>query len=122
MCAPIARGEARGSTDRTTDQATPALEVAELQVSAKQKSLAAPSLVVLRTRRGPELATLTDVRREMGKVYRQCRLGKIRPEDGSRYSYMLFQISRVLEIAEVQARVQALERELGRRTQLSLIA
>ena len=90
--------------------------MADLQASDRQKSLAAPNVVVLRTRRGPELATLLDVRREMSRVYRQCRSGKLRPEDGSRYTYMLSQIGRVLEIVEVDARIEALERALGRRT------
>ena len=51
----------------------------------------------------------------MAKVYRQCRSGKIQPDDGSRYTYMLSQIGKVLEAAEVEARVEALERALGRR-------
>ena len=87
----------------------------ELQVSDGAISFSPSKVVVLRTRRGPELATLTDVRREMAKVYRQCRSGKIPPDDGSRYTYMLSQIGKVLEAAEVEARVEALERALGRR-------
>ena len=87
----------------------------ELQESAMQKNEATQNVVVLRTRRGPELATLTDVRREMSRVYRQCRVGKIRPEDGSRYTYMLSQVGKMLELIEIDARVDALERALGRR-------
>jgi hypothetical protein len=40
----------------------------------------------------------------MAKVYRQCQSGKIQPDDGSRYTYMLSQIGKVLEAAEVEAR------------------
>ena len=87
----------------------------DLQESDGPKTVVAPSVVVLRTRRGPELATLTDVRREMSRVYRQCRVGKIRPEDGSRYTYMLSQVGKMLELIEIDARVDALERALGRR-------
>ena len=87
----------------------------ELQQSTGQDSVSPSRVVVLRTRRGPELASLTDVRREMSRVYRQCRSGKIRPEDGTRYTYMLSQFGMVLEAAEVEARVEALERALGRR-------
>ena len=100
-------------TDAASTQSS--AEVSELQSSEVVKSVSPSKVVVLRTRRGPELATLTDVRREMAKVYRQCRSGKIRPDDGSRYTYMLSQIGRVLEAAEVEARVEALERALGRR-------
>jgi hypothetical protein len=89
--------------------------MSDLRVSGGGKSVDAPNVVVLRTRRGPELATLLDVRREMSRVYRQCRSGQIRPEDGSRYTYMLSQIGRVLQVVEVDARVEALERALGRR-------
>jgi hypothetical protein len=87
----------------------------ELQVSEGANYVPAPKVVALRTRRGPELASLEDIRREMSKVYRQCRAGKIRPEDGSRYTFMLVQIARVIEIGQVEARVKALERALRAR-------
>ena len=84
----------------------------ELQPSSGSNYLPAPKVVALRTRRGPELASLEDIRREMSKVYRQCRAGKIRAQDGSRYTFMLVQIARVIEIGQVEARVKALERAL----------
>jgi hypothetical protein len=90
-------------------------QLSELQQSGGPNSVSPTRVVVLRTRRGPELASLTDIRREMSRVYRQCRAGKLRPEDGTRYTYMLSQIAKVLEAAEVEARVDALERALGRR-------
>jgi hypothetical protein len=89
--------------------------IKDRQESDGPKTVVAPSVVVLRTRRGPELSTLTDVRREMSRVYRQCRAGKIRTEDGSRYIYMLSQVGKMLELIEIDTRLEALERALGRR-------
>ena len=55
--------------------------------------------------RGPELSTLVAVRKEMSKVYRQVRAGKIRSEEGSRLTYMLGQLKTVVEAVELQQHV-----------------
>jgi hypothetical protein len=67
------------------------------------------NVVSLRRCRGPELADLDSVRREMSRVYRECRRKKIRPEDGSRYVFMLGQIAKVLEVVQIERRLDALE-------------
>jgi hypothetical protein len=68
-----------------------------------------------RRKRAIDLATLTDVRREMAKVYREVRFKKIPPEVGAKLTFMLTSIAKVTEIAEVQPRVEAIERAIARR-------
>jgi len=66
-------------------------------------------------RRGPVLETLTDVRREMARVYRGMRHGRIDSQDATRMTYVLTQIARIIEASELDARVAAVERALGSR-------
>ena len=66
-------------------------------------------------RRGPVLETLTDVRREMARVYRHMRHGRIDTQDATRMTYVLSQIARIIQTAELDARVTAVERALGSR-------
>jgi hypothetical protein len=58
------------------------------------------------------LKTLDDVRVEMAKVYRDMKRGKVPTQDGTRLVYVLSQIGRVIEIGQVSARVEAVERVL----------
>jgi hypothetical protein len=60
-------------------------------------------------RRRPGLKTLHDVRREMARVYRDMRGSKIKSSDGTRYAYVLASIGKLIESAELQARIEALE-------------
>ena len=66
-------------------------------------------------RRGPVLETLTDVRREMARVYRQMRHGRIESQDATRMTYVLTQIAKIIQVAELDARIEAVERALGSR-------
>ena len=66
-------------------------------------------------RRGPVLETLTDVRREMARVYRNMRHGRIDTQDATRMTYVLSQIAKIIQTAELDARVAAVERALGSR-------
>ena len=70
-----------------------------------------------RRKRAIDLATLTDVRREMARVYREVRFKKIAPEVGAKLTFMLVSIAKVSELAEVQPRVEAIERALARQPQ-----
>jgi hypothetical protein len=65
--------------------------------------------------RRPDLATLSDVRREMGRVYREMRFKKIDTQDGTRLSFVLMQIGKLIQTTELEARVEAMERALGQR-------
>jgi hypothetical protein len=66
-------------------------------------------------RRAVDLATLTDVRREMSRVYRDVHRGRLRADEGGKRIYMLVSIAKVVELAEVQPRVEAIERAINRR-------
>jgi len=61
------------------------------------------------------LETLTDVRREMARVYRGMRHGRIDTQDATRMTYVLSQIAKIIQTAELEARVSAVERALGSR-------
>jgi hypothetical protein len=60
-------------------------------------------------RRRPDLATLPDVRREMARVYREMRLQKIPCTDGTRLTYVLLSIGKLIESSDLLARLEALE-------------
>lgn len=65
-------------------------------------------------KRAIDLASLTDIRREMSKVYREVRFKKMQPEVGAKLTFMLTSIAKVAELAEVEPRVKAIERTLAR--------
>ena len=73
------------------------------------------ALVPTPRRRGPVLETLPDVRREMARVYRQMRHGRIDTQDATRMTYVLTQIAKTIQTAELEARIDAVERALGTR-------
>lgn len=65
------------------------------------------------TPRGPvakiDLHTLDDVRREMGKLYREARSGRIDTRDATRLAYILGEMVKLFAVRELEARVKALE-------------
>jgi len=61
------------------------------------------------------LETLPNVRREMARVYRGMRHGRIDTQDATRMSCVLTQIAKIIQTAELEARVAAVERALGSR-------
>jgi hypothetical protein len=65
--------------------------------------------------RRPDLATLTDVRRESAKIYREVRSGDLDSQEGSRLVYMLSTVGKLIEASETQVRLETLERIVGRR-------
>ena len=48
----------------------------------------------------------------MAKVYRAMKRGKVPTQDGTRLVYVLSQIGRVIEVDQIGARVEAVERVL----------
>jgi hypothetical protein len=73
------------------------------------------SLRVLPTPPTIHLKAADDVRLEMARVYRDMRVSKIDMGDGTKLVYVLSQIARVIEVADVQLRMDALERVLKQR-------
>lgn len=61
------------------------------------------------------LKTLDDVRLEMAKVYRGMKTRKIDTQDGTRLTYVLAQIGKLIESSKIADRIEALERALGSR-------
>jgi hypothetical protein len=74
-------------------------------ISVSQQALVAPA-----TPRRADLATLTDVRRELGRVYRDMRKGAVATQDGTRYTYVLKAIADLISQSDLEARIEALER------------
>jgi hypothetical protein len=66
-------------------------------------------------RRAIDLATLNDVRREMCRLYRDMRTKRMDSQDGTRMTYVLSQIAKILELGQIQTRVEALERAIRTR-------
>jgi len=56
-----------------------------------------------------DLQTLDDVRREMGKLYREARTGKIDTRDATRLAYILGEMVKLFAVREIETRVKALE-------------
>ena len=59
--------------------------------------------------RGANLDTVAGVRRELGRLYREARGGRIDPSDATRFAYVLLSIVKVAEAAEFDARLRQLE-------------
>ena len=56
-----------------------------------------------------KLATATDVSRELAKLYREARSGRIDVSDASRLANMLSILARILSDSELEVRIEALE-------------
>ena len=56
-----------------------------------------------------DLHSLDDVRREMGKLYREARAGRIDTRDATRLAYILGEMVKLFAVREIEARVKALE-------------
>ena len=56
------------------------------------------------------LSTSDDIRREMARVYRETRLNKILPNNGTKLVYMLINILKAYEVTEMEKRLVQLEK------------
>nr|WP_164503148.1 hypothetical protein [Nitrosomonas sp. JL21] len=63
------------------------------------------------TSRQIKLVTVMDCKREMARVYRDSRQGRIDIQDGTRLVYMLAQVGKLIEVSELEKRIEALEKE-----------
>lgn len=55
------------------------------------------------------LKSIDDVRLEMAKVYRDMKLQRIATSDGTRLVYVLGQIGKMIELHEIEKRLEVLE-------------
>lgn len=63
--------------------------------------------------RGPRLHDLKSVKRELGSLYREARLGKIDTQDASRLGNLLSILARIIQTSDLEARITALEDSSG---------
>jgi len=56
-----------------------------------------------------KLATIDDCRREMARVYRDARTARIDSQDASRFVYILSQIGKLIELSDIEKRLEILE-------------
>ena len=61
------------------------------------------------------LDSLEHVRHEMSRVYRAMRFGEVQTQDGSRLVFALTAIGKILEVEQLEKRVEQLESGNARR-------
>lgn len=59
------------------------------------------------------LKRIEDVRLEMSRVYRDCRSGVIDPAVGTKLTFILISIGKLIEVSDLESRVQYLENSDG---------
>lgn len=64
---------------------------------------------VLPTPKGIKLKSIDDVRVEMASVYRAMKKGSIETGDGTKLVYVLGQIGKMIEIHDIERRIELLE-------------
>ena len=72
--------------------------------SSNHELLATPSRI--------DLKHIDDVRLEMAKVYRDMKQQKIPAHDGTRLVYVLTQIGKMIELHDIEKRVNTIEERL----------
>jgi hypothetical protein len=64
-----------------------------------------------RPRQRTPLKRLEDVKRELGRVYRAMKSGEIAHEDGTKRAFVLGQLGKVIEMADLERRIDELEKQ-----------
>lgn len=57
-----------------------------------------------------KLTTLTEIRTELSRVYREARCGHIDPADATRFAFLLGELKSMCIAMELEQRLQQLER------------
>ena len=65
------------------------------------------------------LCTLTSVRQEMARVYREARHGKISVQEAGRLAFILSLIGKILEGADLEQRIAEVERRMSEKPRYS---
>jgi hypothetical protein len=58
-----------------------------------------------------ELSTVQDVRREMAKVYRECRSDILDAQTGTKLTWMLGELRKTIELSDFEQRIEQLEQQ-----------
>jgi hypothetical protein len=74
----------------------------------------ATGLPVPMPRQRTPLKRLEDVKRELGRVYRAMKSGEIPHEDGTKRAFVLGQLGKVIEMADLERRLDRLEQQQAR--------
>ena len=95
--------------------------MAEKRKPVPPKRRAAPALIDEATglpvpipRQRTPLKTLEHVKAELGRVYRGMKSGAIAHEDGTKRAFVLGQLGKVIEMADLERRLEALEKQQTR--------
>lgn len=59
-----------------------------------------------------DLKTLEQVRAEMARIYRDMRQGRIESQDGTRYAYVLDRVAKLIELGDLERRLDQLEEHI----------
>ena len=60
------------------------------------------------------LTTVDDIRRELGKVYRDARSGALQTQEATRLGYLLDLLRKMIEAGEFERRLEQLEKDQAR--------
>ena len=58
-----------------------------------------------------KLDTAQDLRRELSKLYRECRSGLLESSEATKLTYILIAIQKVIESSDMEARMARLEND-----------
>lgn len=58
-----------------------------------------------------KLDTAQDLRRELSKLYRECRSGLLESSEATKLTYILISIQKVIESSDMEARMARLEND-----------
>ncbi|WP_036244420.1 hypothetical protein [Methylobacter tundripaludum] len=61
------------------------------------------------TRYRAKLDTLSDIKREMAKVYREARSGSVDVQDATKLTWMLQAVGKIIESSDLEKRIDLLE-------------
>ena len=56
-----------------------------------------------------KMASAKDIQRELASVYRECRRNQLDVQDGARLVYILGELRKACELADIETRIQQLE-------------
>jgi len=63
-----------------------------------------------------KLTSAGDVRRELARLYREARSGRVETQDASRLGNLLAILGRLIETSDLERRLEALEGRTGEQT------
>ncbi len=67
------------------------------------------------TRYRCQLDTVSDVKREMAKVYREARSGIIGTQDLTKLTWCLQAVAKVIETSDIEQRIEQLEQQAAKK-------